>query len=237
MSNWPDGRSRPSSAGCWPSWRSPRSPPSRPKPKAGSSGSSAPCKTGSSSSCAWPARRRWPRPIGRWRSTCPALMSGSGCRRARRAVPTDRWRPACGRRPSSASSIGARSRPTTPFNSGEQRLQLLPGPTRRSWVRAQVEVHERLDGSLAVYYQGTLIATTAAPLEAPTLRARAGRLADRPASPLVPVPAARPGPHAQPAPATPTPATPRRPAADHPWRRAGRRQPGTTDAPPTQAQP
>jgi hypothetical protein len=35
---------------------------------------------------------------------------------------------------------------------GEQRLQLLPGPTRRSWVRAQVEVQERLDGSVAVYF-------------------------------------------------------------------------------------
>jgi transposase len=120
---------------------------------------------------------------------------------------------------------------------GEQRLQLLSGPTRRSWVRAQVEVHERLDGRLAVYHQGALIATTAAPLEAPTLRARAGRLTASPAAPSGPVSAARPVPHAQPAPATPTPATPRRPAADHPWRRAGRRQPGATDAPPTQPQP
>jgi transposase len=120
---------------------------------------------------------------------------------------------------------------------GEQRLQLLPGPTRRSWVRAQVEVQERLDGSLAVYHQGTRIATTAAPLEAPTLRARAGRLTSRPAPPAGSAVAARPAADARPAPATPPAATPRRPAADHPWRRAGRRQPEATDAPPTQPQP
>jgi hypothetical protein len=37
---------------------------------------------------------------------------------------------------------------------GEHRLQLLPDKERRSYVRARVEVHERLDGSLAVYYAG-----------------------------------------------------------------------------------
>jgi len=58
--------------------------------------------------------------------------------------------------------------------SGE-RLQLLPGARRRSWARAVVEVHERLNGSLAVYYAGECLATTAAPLEAPLLRARGGR--------------------------------------------------------------
>ncbi len=37
---------------------------------------------------------------------------------------------------------------------GEHRLQLLPDKERRSYARAHVEVHERLDGSLAVYYAG-----------------------------------------------------------------------------------
>jgi transposase len=60
---------------------------------------------------------------------------------------------------------------------GEHRLQLLPGKQRRSYARAQVEVHERLDGSLAVCYAGTCLATTAAPKEAPVLRARPGRRA------------------------------------------------------------
>lgn len=58
---------------------------------------------------------------------------------------------------------------------GEHRIQLLPGARRRSWARAVVEVQERLDGSLAVYYHGECLATTAAPLEAPLLRARGGR--------------------------------------------------------------
>ncbi len=59
---------------------------------------------------------------------------------------------------------------------GEQRLQLLPDTQRRSYARAHVEVHDRLDGSLAVYYAGRCLVCTPAPLEAPVLRARAGRL-------------------------------------------------------------
>ncbi len=55
---------------------------------------------------------------------------------------------------------------------GEHRLQLLPGRTRLSYARCHVEVFERIDGSLAVYYQGEQIASQAAPSEAPLLRAR-----------------------------------------------------------------
>lgn len=110
---------------------------------------------------------------------------------------------------------------------GDHRLQLLPGPTRRSWVRTHVEVQERLDGSLAVYYQSSLIATTVAPLEAPTLRARAGRLTGPPAASPEPTVAARPPTHA----GSPTPpTTPRRPAADHPWRGSGRQRTGVTES-------
>ncbi len=58
---------------------------------------------------------------------------------------------------------------------GGHRLQLLPGPHRRSWARANVEVQERLDGSLAIAYHGECLMTTPAPLEAPLLRARGGR--------------------------------------------------------------
>src|SRR5262249_45651453 len=44
-------------------------------------------------------------------------------------------------------------------------LQLLAGPDRLSYARAVVELHERLDGSLAVYYQDRCLATRpAAPL-------------------------------------------------------------------------
>jgi transposase len=57
---------------------------------------------------------------------------------------------------------------------GEHRLQLLPSAHRLSYVRARVEVHERLDGSLAVYYRGECLAHKPAPSEAPVLRARRG---------------------------------------------------------------
>ncbi len=71
---------------------------------------------------------------------------------------------------------------------GGERLQLLPGARRQSWARAVVEVQERLDGSLAVYYHGECLVTTPAPLEAPLLRTRGGRrgvatAADAPVAP------------------------------------------------------
>ena len=59
---------------------------------------------------------------------------------------------------------------------GEHRVQLLPGRNRISYAKARVEVHERMDGSLAVYYQGEQIASQPAPAEAPVLRTRHGRL-------------------------------------------------------------
>ena len=55
---------------------------------------------------------------------------------------------------------------------GEHRLQITPTNGRRSYARVRVEVHERMDGSLAVYYQGCCLATEAAPPEAPVLRVR-----------------------------------------------------------------
>ena len=90
---------------------------------------------------------------------------------------------------------------------GSHRLQLLPSETRQSYARAQVEVQERLDGSLAVYYQGQCVATKPAPATAPVLRARSGA---RPQGVTVV--------------ATPTPQAPlavvraAKPAATHPWR-------------------
>jgi transposase len=59
---------------------------------------------------------------------------------------------------------------------GQQRLQVLPGKERRSYARRTVQVHERFDGSLAIYYAGTCLVSTEAPLEAPSLRSRSGRL-------------------------------------------------------------
>jgi len=59
---------------------------------------------------------------------------------------------------------------------GEHRLQIMPTNGRRGYARARVEVHERLDGSLAVYYQGHCLATKPAPPEAPILRVRNNRV-------------------------------------------------------------
>ncbi len=55
---------------------------------------------------------------------------------------------------------------------GEYRLQIQPGDDRASYTHAKVQVHERMDGSLAVYYKRQYLLTTPAPLEAPVLRAR-----------------------------------------------------------------
>ena len=55
---------------------------------------------------------------------------------------------------------------------GEHRLQIMPTNGRLSYAKAKVEVHERMDGSLAVYYKGQCLATKPAPAEAPVLRAR-----------------------------------------------------------------
>ncbi len=87
---------------------------------------------------------------------------------------------------------------------GKQRIQLLPTDGRMSYARARVEVHERLDGSIAVYYQGRCLATKPAPPEAPVLRARN----------MLRVPASKPM-----AASVNTLAMPYKPAPDHPWRR------------------
>lgn len=97
---------------------------------------------------------------------------------------------------------------------GEVRLQLEPGPGGRSYARARVEVHERMDGSLGVYHQGRLVASRPAPPEAPVLRVEHNRRDRRP-------------PEAQPAGVQATlktdPAPPARhptkPGPNHPWRK------------------
>lgn len=55
---------------------------------------------------------------------------------------------------------------------GQHRLQIMPTNGRLSYTRAKVEVHERMDGSLAVYHKGQCLLTKPAPPEAPVLRAR-----------------------------------------------------------------
>jgi transposase len=57
---------------------------------------------------------------------------------------------------------------------GEHRLHLLLPRGGGSLARCRVEVREHLDGSLSVWHHGGRLATQAAPVEAPVLRARSG---------------------------------------------------------------
>lgn len=99
---------------------------------------------------------------------------------------------------------------------GRDRLQILPTNGRLSYARARVEVHERMDGSLAVYYQGHCLATKPAPPEAPVLRARniarvILNMTDS-GEPTVPVITAKKT-------LPPRPSCYTKPGPDHPWRR------------------
>jgi transposase len=98
---------------------------------------------------------------------------------------------------------------------GGARVQLLPGPDRASYARAQVEVQERLDGSLVIAYQGQTLASRPAPADAPLLRARTNRR-DPPPLVLTPPGVARVQGIGPP----PPPPSRRPPPADHPWRRS-----------------
>lgn len=98
---------------------------------------------------------------------------------------------------------------------GTYRIQIHPCNGRQNYHRARVEIQERMDGSLAVYYQGKCLATKPAPAEAPVLRVqRKGR----PASPKS---------LRNPAPPLPQEKKPTlkkklvrpKPGPDHPWRK------------------
>lgn len=108
---------------------------------------------------------------------------------------------------------------------GEHRIQLLPSAERASYAKARVEIHERLDGSLAVYHEGRKIGSQSAPAEAPVLRARhkgkapTQQAAVRQEVDIVAVGGVDKwtGPKAVHL-STPR-STTRRPAANHPWRK------------------
>ncbi len=91
-----------------------------------------------------------------------------------------------------------------------QVLQIHPTAARASFARARVTVYEHRDGALSVVYQDQLLATTPAPLDAPTLRARSLPRASVVAQ-------AAPDPVPQALPPRP-PASPAVPRSTHPWR-------------------
>lgn len=114
---------------------------------------------------------------------------------------------------------------------GEHRLQLEPSRERATYARARVEVHERLDGSLAVYHGGKCVATQEAPKEAPALRARSGerggvlKQADKTPSQDKMEAAEGAVAAAESVDKSPrtTPVRSRIPRPDHPWRASSRR--------------
>lgn len=99
---------------------------------------------------------------------------------------------------------------------GTQRIQIHPCNGRQNYHRARVEIQERMDGSLAVFYQEKCLATKPAPAEAPVLRVQRG---GRPASqesflkPSSPLPQKK-------EPILKTKLIRPKPGPDHPWRKA-----------------
>ena len=53
---------------------------------------------------------------------------------------------------------------------GQQRIQILPTAHRQSYARCRVEIQARLDDTLAICYEGQILKTKSAPLEASILR-------------------------------------------------------------------
>ena len=103
-------------------------------------------------------------------------------------------------------------------------LHLLPDARRASYARADVEVHERVDGSLVVVYQGKTLAAVPALSTPVTLRARNGRRSNGARSPKP-----TPDPHSVYRENQPSAhdiqtintnlQRPTKPPPDHPWRR------------------
>jgi len=109
--------------------------------------------------------------------------------------------------------------PDNTIRFGGRVLQVPPGPDRLSYARARVEVHEHLDGSVAVWYQGQrLLGELPAEDQALPVRTRPRTL---PQPSFLPEATTR-------VPALPTSAcqgvstagpAKRKPATNHPWRR------------------
>jgi len=97
---------------------------------------------------------------------------------------------------------------TIPFDG--HRLQIPPGPKRRSYAKTKVEVQQHLDGRLEIHYQGKRLVTFQ---PADGLPVRVKRFTPRPAEEasiqqFLPEPVAKPQER-----------KPFKPAADHPWRK------------------
>lgn len=93
-----------------------------------------------------------------------------------------------------------------------KKLQIPPGPDRIRYARARVDIHQSLDGHLAIYYPGKTPVVYEPATEGLVRVAKF-----TPATPLPDALKPLPRPETQ-APA-PTPRKPYKPSPDHPWRR------------------
>lgn len=101
---------------------------------------------------------------------------------------------------------------------GEARIQIEPDSHRRSYARARVQVHIRMDGQVDVFHNHRCLATRPAPAEAPVLRLERLQSPALPASSLKKPASTK----KQPSPLKPprAPAAYRHHPAGHPWRRS-----------------
>jgi transposase len=95
---------------------------------------------------------------------------------------------------------------TIPFDG--HRLQIPPGPRRRSYAKTRVDVWQHLDGRLEVRYQGESLVSFRPATDAPL---RVGKFTPAPGQTWTKPPAATKA----------KVRTPYRPAVDHPWRSYG----------------
>jgi len=101
-----------------------------------------------------------------------------------------------------------------------QILQIPPGPDRLSYARTIVDVHERLDQSVAVLYQGRQLLLVPPPADTTPLRAR-HRGSQRFDPTATPHPLSAPPDQTLPTISTPSASPPKpTPAANHPFRRS-----------------
>jgi transposase len=101
-----------------------------------------------------------------------------------------------------------------------QRIQIKPCNGRQRYYRARVEVQERMDGSLGVYYQGQCLATQPAPMEAPVLRIQKRGRPSSPKSFTSPSSSSKPTKKLPPKKQLARP----KPTPDHPWRKPWKRK-------------
>jgi len=103
---------------------------------------------------------------------------------------------------------------------GGRIIQIGPGPGGRSYAKAKVIIHERMDGSLGVYYQGQRIAYEESVGDLAVLRVKSGRAKSEPGENLVTREASDSSVKSAEPVKSPRNKT-SRPPANHPWYRKG----------------